>query len=166
MNSPPRNIVAFSVLVGFLLTTGCSGYLNVLQPHNLFMGVGPWTPFDRRAFHTSYANTSYEVLPFIGENTKFAAASCEENYKTFTAITFIRSFRNLRMNNIGSIHELERVDDICRFYAVLTFTFPASHPTLAGQTVDSYYYFYWRERGDYLVVTSVPTLNVQSALKS
>jgi hypothetical protein len=142
-------IATLVLLTSLPIFTGCttSGYLNVVNPYNNY------TPFRKSAFRTMYSNVSWEQKLFEGENEKYTTASCEDNYKEFTKLSFIQSITGLEREGIGEIHDLERVDtNICRFYAVLTFTFPARHPTRAGQTKASYYYFYWREHGNSLIV--------------
>lgn len=162
MNNPKFSIVVSSIftwsfLISLPILMGCttSGYLNAVNPYNLVKGLPKQTPFRKAAFRTSYSNVSWEQQLFEGENEKYANAGCETNYREFSNLSFIRSITGLERENIGKIDELERVDtNICRFFAILTTpTYRAlTQPEFAGETTKSYFYFYWRERANYLII--------------
>ena len=137
------------------LFSGCttSGYLNAVNPYNLFMGMSRYTPFRKSAFRTSYSNVSWEQKIFAEADEKYTTASCEDNYMEFTKLPFIRSITGLVRYDIGKVYPLERTNtNICRFYAVLTIHIPDAGLGRSAHESESYFYFYWRERGDRLIV--------------
>lgn len=162
MNNSRRSITVSQIATLLLLTsfpifTGCttSGYLNATNPYNLVKGMPRYTPFRKSAFRTNYSNVSWEQKLFEGENAKYITANCEDNFNEFTKLSFIRSITGLENYNIGEIFPLERLETrVCRFYAVLKRpTYRAlTQPESAGETLKSYYYFYWGEHGKRLII--------------